>query len=114
MTRRLSQYLYLYEPLEMEIAAAEVPDASTLSLKLCSSQRGDPDAIAAGVEVTASAVDGAFVPVIPSDELVAALAASYVTKRVWGHLYDDAGTLHDVYEFVVTDVDPDLMPALTV
>lgn len=114
MTRRTAQYLYLYEPLEMEVTASELPDASSLTLKLCRSRSGDPAAIAAGVSVTVSAVGGTFTPVISSAALVAALSPGDVTKRVFGFLHDNAGTFRDVYEFVVTDVDPDLLPPLTV
>ena len=110
MATRRRQYLYLYESLDVSIAEAELGAGKTLTAKFCTSNRGDPVAIGTLTE-TATAVTASYDVTFVLADLVAQLGTSYVDTTVYLHLTDGVAW-RDVYEYLVTDIDPDLLPPL--
>ena len=106
---RAPQYLYIRESLSIVIAESELGSGKTLTAKICATNTGDPADIGS-LTGTATASASAYTITLARSALVTDLA-DRLTKRVWLHL-DDGAAWHDCREYVVTDVDPDLLPAL--
>lgn len=110
MATRGRQYLYLYESLDVSIPEAQLGGGKTLTATFCASNRGSPVAIGTLTE-TATAVAASYDVTFVLADLVSQLGASYVDTTVYLHLTDSVAW-RDVYEYLVTDIDPDLLPPL--
>ena len=112
MATRVPEYLFLYESLTVSIpetGATGIGSSKTLTATF-SSVRGTLTAIGSLV-ATATAASGVYAITFARSSFLTDLTAS-VGKRVWLFL-DDGAAWRDVYEYQVTDVDPDLIPALS-
>jgi len=110
MATRRRQYLYLYQSLLVEIPESQLGVGKTLTAKFCATGRGDPAAIGTLTQ-TATAVASSYSVTFVMASFVSQLAAAYVEQAVFLHLSDGVAW-RDVYEYVVTDQDPDLLPPL--
>jgi hypothetical protein len=111
MATRRRQYLYIYESLAISIPESQLGSGKTLTAKFCESSRGDPSDIGTLTE-TAAAVSSSYDIEFVMADLVSQLGTDYVGKPVYLHLSDGVAW-RDVYSYVVTDVDPDLLDPLT-
>lgn len=110
MTTRRRQYLYLYESLAISIPESQLGAGKTLTATICASQRGAAAAIGS-LTTTATAVAASYDATFALSALVSQLGTNYLDATVYLHLTDSVAW-RDVYEFVVTNVDPDLLPPL--
>ena len=110
MATRRRQYLYLYESLSVSIPESQLGSGKTLTAKFCESSRGDPADIGTLTE-TAAAVSASYDVEFVMADLVSQLGTDYIDQTVYLHLSDGVAW-RDVYEYVVTDIDPDLLPPL--
>ena len=110
MATRRRQYLYLYESLSVSIPESQLGSGKTLTAKFCESANGDPADIGTLTE-TATAVSSSYDVEFVMADLVSQLGTDYVGETVYLHLTDSVAW-RDVYEYVVTDKDPDLCEPL--
>ena len=106
---RAKQYVYLYESLGVTISEAQLGTGKTLTAYWATSKKGAPSALSSSTK-TATASGGNYSITYSRTELQTFLA-SLIGQTVYLHL-DDAAARRDVWEYVVTDTDPDLMPTL--
>jgi hypothetical protein len=111
MATRRREYLYLYESLSISIPESQLGSGKTLTAMICASNRGAPADIGTLTE-TATAVSSSYDIEFVMADLVSQLGTDYVGKAVYLHISDGVAW-RDVYHYVVTDVDPDLMDPLT-
>lgn len=104
---RLTQYLYVHDTFPIRISA---PTGLTITARICETKEGMPSAIG-GLDDTLSETDPGDYGLDFSRTDLASDLASYMRRHVYLHLDDGAGW-HDVWPFVVTDIDPDLLPPL--
>jgi hypothetical protein len=110
MPTRRREYLYLYESLAISVPEAQLGSGKTLTATICASNKGAPAAIGT-LTATATAVAASYDITFAMSSLVSQLGTAYVDQTVYLHLAD-AVAWRDVFEYVVTDVDPDLLPPL--
>lgn len=111
MPTRARRYLYIRESLAISIPESELGSGKTLTANICATSSGNPSAISSCTG-SATASGSAYSITIARSLLQSALGTTYLNKSVWLHL-DDGAAWHDTWEFVVTDVDPDLLAVLT-
>lgn len=109
MGNRRARYLYIRESLSAVLLETEVGSGKTCRARICATKAGDPSAIGSS-SASATASGGLYTLTIARATLVTDLAAM-LNQKVYLHL-DDGAAWHDVYEYVVTDVDPDLLADL--
>lgn len=105
MGSRRTQYLYIYESLQITETEANIGTGKTLRARICATREGDPTEIG-GLEETATATAGVYTITFARADLLSDLG-DMVGQTVWLHL-DDGAAGHDVHAYRVTDVDPDL------
>jgi hypothetical protein len=110
MPTRRREYLYLYESLAISVPEAQLGSGKTLTAKVCATGRGDPAAIGT-LTATATAAAASYDITFAMSSFVSQLGTAYVEQTVFLHLSDGVAW-RDVYEYVVTDLDPDLLPPL--
>ena len=110
MATRRRQYLFIYESLSVSIPESQLGSGKTLTAKFCASSRGDPADIGTLTE-TATAVSASYDVEFVMADLVSQLGTDYIDQTVYLHLSDGVAW-RDVYEYVVTDLDPDLREPL--
>lgn len=110
MATRTREYLYLYDAFEIVDTEANLGTGKTITAFFSESRKGSASAIASSTK-TATGSGGTYTITYSRSDLQTALSA-YVNKTVYLHL-DDGAAAHEVYEYVVTDTDPDLLPTLT-
>ena len=106
---RAKQYVYLYESLGVTIPESQLGTGKTLTAYWATSKKGAPSALSSSTK-TATASGESYTITYTRTELQSFLA-SLNTQTVYLHL-DDGTAWRDVWEYVVTDTDPDLMPTL--
>jgi len=107
---RRRQYLYLYESLAISVLESQLGSGKTLTAKFCATSPGNPAAIGT-LTATATASGGTYAITFPMSDLVSQLGTAYIDEPVFLRLSDGTAWT-DVYEFVATDIDPDLQPQL--
>lgn len=110
---RLTQYLYVNEQLRVSVLLSEEGAGSTVTAKLCETDAGTPSAIGS-LSVTATTTSwspAAYVLTFSASTLQSGLA-SYVGRRVYLHVSSSANGWYEVYPYLVTDRDPDLLSPL--
>lgn len=113
MSLRLTQYLYLNEQLRISVLLSEEGAGSTITAKWCETDAGTPAAIGS-LTATATTTTGspaAYTLTFTSTTLTTGLA-SYVGRRVFLHVSSSANGWYEVYPYLVSDRDPDLLPPL--
>lgn len=110
MATRRKEYLFIYVSKTIEIPESELGSGKTLTGTFSSTSRGAPSAIGSLSE-SATALSEQYTLEFLRADFVSQLGADYIGKSVFLHL-DDGAAWHDTYEYVVTDVDPDLLPPL--
>jgi hypothetical protein len=109
-TRLTPAYLYLREPFAVSVLASQAGTGLTITGRFADTRDGKPSAIDASVENTAITESSSkYTFSLASSALVNNLT-SRIGRLVYLHLFDNAGSFHEVYAFRVTDTDPDLLP----
>ena len=110
---RLTQYLYVNEQLALSVPLSVGGAASTITWKLCETDAGTPSAIGT-LTVTSNSTSGsppAYTGSWSSSTLRTQLAG-YIGRRVYLHQSSTTTDAYEVYPYLVTDRDPDLLPQL--
>lgn len=110
MAPRRREYLYIYVSKTVEITESTLGSGKTLTAKFCASANGDPSAIGTLTE-TATASGSLYAVEFTMADLVSQLGPAHIGETVYLHLTDSVAW-RDVYEYVVTDKDPDLCEPL--
>lgn len=106
---RSTQYLYIREAFPVRING--LGTGKTVTAKFCEIQEGDPVEIGSlTMTLPEDGATGDYADAFARSALLADLAGK-IKHRVYLHL-DDGVVWHDVWPFVVTDTDPDLLPPL--
>lgn len=108
---RARQYLYIYESLLIEIPEAELGSGKTLDAKFSTLSKGKPSTAIGSLSATATAAAAKYSIVFARAAFMTDLGDK-IGQAVNLHL-DDGAAWHEVYPFLVTDVDPKLLPELT-
>jgi hypothetical protein len=110
---RLTQYLYVNEQLRVSVLLSEEGAGSTITAKLCETDAGTPAAIGSltATVTTTSGTPAAYTATFTASALQSGLA-SYVGRRVFLHVSSSANGWYEVYPYLVTDRDPDLLSPL--
>lgn len=104
MIVRASQYLYLRAPLPVRVA--DVPVGRTVTAEICEIQTGDPEALGELSRTLMLPDAHEHVADFLPEALLAHIPKRFYRQPVYLHLDD---VEHDVWRFIVTDVDPDLL-----
>lgn len=113
MSTRRRQYLYINEPLVASVPLSEEGPGSTVTMFLAESNQGVPSAIGTLTASTSTTIGTpaayvvTFTPMLLQSQL-----ATYINRTVWLHVRSNTALWYEVYPFVVTNVDPDLLPEL--
>jgi hypothetical protein len=110
---RLTQYLYVNEQLRVSVLLSEEGAGSTITARVCESDAGTPSAIGSltATATTTSGTPAAYTLTFSAASLQSALA-TYVGRRVYLHVSSSANGWYEVYPYLVTDRDPDLLAPL--
>lgn len=107
LTPRQTQWLYVHESLPVRVSG--VSSGLVLTASLCSVREGAPAAIGTLSGALAETSPGEHSLDFSRSALLSQLtAADRIGKKVYLHL-DDGVHRRDVWPFLVTDVDPDLL-----
>jgi hypothetical protein len=109
MTTRARRYLHVYDAFQIIDTEANLGSGKTITAYFAESRKSNATAIASTTETTTGS-GGLYAITYARSALQAALGG-YIGKSVFLHL-DDGAVTHDVWEFVVTDTDPALLPPL--
>lgn len=109
---RAREYLDIYKGYGWRIAESELGSGKTLRVRFSEAKGGNPASVAliGSLQKTATASANAYTIAFTPTDFVD--LASLVGKTVYAHLSDGA-VWRDTFPFLVTDTDPDLLPALT-